>query len=89
MHVSQKLVALPQLNVDQTVEEQVLDVLPDGLRGDEREEELLLVLRVQLKDKPYRPDDTVSQDEDHSYEERDDERVETRSEAVNHFSSSP
>ena len=89
VHEAQKLVPLPQFHMYEAVEEDVLDVLPDGPGRDEGQQESLPVTVVQLEYEPYRPDDAVRQNEYHSYQERDDEGVEARGETVNHFSPSP
>ena len=44
VHKAEKLVALPQLHVEQAVKEYIFDVLVYNLRIDERQEELVSVL---------------------------------------------
>ena len=73
MHEAEQRLALPQLHVNQAVQEDVADVLPDGLRGDERDEKALAVAFRQLVDDPDHADEAIAQHERHAEEERNDE----------------
>ena len=89
MHIAQDLVALPQLDVDQAVEEDVPDVHPDVFRGDERQQEALAVRPRQLRDHADHRHEAVAQHEEHPEQERDDEGVESVRETFPHRTTSP
>ena len=75
VHVAQELVALPYLDVQKAVAEDVLDVLQHGLRGDQGFQEAPPVFGGQLQKYSYQRDEAVCDDERHPYQERQHEVV--------------
>ena len=88
MHVAQHLVAFPELDVQQAVQEDVLDILPSRYRIDERKQETPPVLRGELHQDLDDPVAAIAQHEDHPEKEGQHKGVEAGCDAVDHFLSS-
>ena len=85
VHETEEFVALPELDVNQTVEEDVANVLNGDLRVDEREEETLTLLVVEFKQKTHKPYDQVEEHEPHAHQERYNERMKSGRYAIYHW----
>ena len=65
MHVAQDLVSLPQLHVDEAVQEDILDVFPGCYRVHQGQEEPFPVFPGKLEQDDQETDSAVRQDENH------------------------
>jgi hypothetical protein len=59
VHITEKRLAFPYLDVEETVVEEVFDVLPCRLRIDERAQEFAAVFLRKLENNTYHADETI------------------------------
>ena len=85
VHVAEKFVPLPDVHVDEALQEDVLDVFPERGRSHEGNEEPLSVFRRQLEDDPHHSHYAVRNYERHSENERKHEIIVACQESLSHF----